>query len=30
MIGQYAGLGEALAILNELMEDDDERDGRGA
>ncbi len=30
MIGQYAGLGEALAILNKLMEDDDERDGRGA
>jgi hypothetical protein len=30
MIGQYAGLAEALAILNELMEDDDERDGHGA
>ena len=30
MIGQYAGLGEALAILNELMKDDDERDGHGA
>ena len=24
MIGQYAGLGEALAILNNLMEEDDE------
>ena len=30
MVGQHAGLAEALAILNELMEDDDERDGHGA
>lgn len=29
MVGQHAGLGEALAILNELMKDDDERDGQG-
>jgi hypothetical protein len=25
MVGQHAGLEEALAILNELMKDDDER-----
>jgi hypothetical protein len=30
MVGQHAGLAEALAILNKLMEDDDERDGYGA
>jgi len=30
MVGQHAGLAEALAILNELMKDDDERDGHGA
>lgn len=29
MVGQHAGLAEALAILNELMKDDDERDGQG-
>lgn len=28
MVGQHAGLDEALAILNELMKDDDERDGQ--
>jgi hypothetical protein len=26
MVGHHAGLGEALAILDNLMKDDDERD----
>jgi hypothetical protein len=28
MTGHHAGLEEALAILNDLMKDDDERDGQ--